>query len=75
MEATFNAKNVYQALVGAVSHPNRDKLLPKVANGLMSNSALAPSELQKGVNDALETGLITKEDANELFPGVINTTN
>ncbi|MBF0444365.1 MAG: hypothetical protein HQL68_02155 [Magnetococcales bacterium] len=73
MEISFNAKNVYQSILGAVSQPERrDQLLAKVSNGLMNNKTLDPTALQKGVQDAVDSGLLTVEDANNLFPGVLD---
>ncbi|MBF0379909.1 MAG: hypothetical protein HQL69_02770 [Magnetococcales bacterium] len=73
MEISFNSKNVFQAILGAVSQPERqEQLLAKVSSGLMNNKALDPTELKKGVNDAVESGLLTSEDVNKLFPGVLD---
>jgi hypothetical protein len=73
MEISFNAKNVYQSILGAVSQPEkRDQLLAKVSNGLMNNKTLDPAVLKNGVKDAVESGLLTAEDANNLFPGVLD---
>jgi hypothetical protein len=71
MEIPFNSGNIYQSILGAVSHPSRpEELLVKVASGLMNNGTLDPNELQKGVQKGVDTGLINVERANQLFPGV-----
>jgi hypothetical protein len=73
MSISFNSKNVYQSILGAVSQPERrDQLLTKVSNGLMNNKTLDPVELKKGIKDVVESGVLSAEDANNLFPGVLD---
>ncbi len=72
MDISFNAKNVFNSIVGAISQPEkRSELLVRVSSGLMNNTTLNPDELQKGVQDAVDSGLISIEESKELFPGVL----
>jgi hypothetical protein len=72
VDISFNAKNVFNSIVGAVSQPEkRSDLLVRVSSGLMSDSNLNPDELQKGVQDAVDSGLLSVEECTKLFPGVL----
>lgn len=71
MSVAFRSINVYQAILGAISRPDRrEDLLARVAAGLTNNPGLEPAELQKGVQDAVDSGLIAVEEAARLFPDV-----
>ncbi|MBF0172863.1 MAG: hypothetical protein HQL83_05370 [Magnetococcales bacterium] len=74
MSIRFSSANALQAIVGAVVNQQvtgrpRSYLLEKVGNGLRSNDALLPEDLSAAVNKAVETGVISVEEAQTYFPG------
>ncbi|HIJ84524.1 MAG: hypothetical protein HW380_1037 [Magnetococcales bacterium] len=74
MNARFSSANALQAIVGAMVNQQltgrpRSYLLEKVGKGLCCNDALLPEDLSAAVNKAVETGVISVEEAQTYFPG------
>ncbi|MBF0142421.1 MAG: hypothetical protein HQL59_03060 [Magnetococcales bacterium] len=71
MEPTFGAENVFLALLGASSDPGRRAaLLERISVRFTASDGLPRGVLHEGVKRAVDTGLITVEEARRLF-GVI----
>ncbi|MBF0422521.1 MAG: hypothetical protein HQL73_05965 [Magnetococcales bacterium] len=74
MDIRFTSANALQAIVGAMvnqqmSQRPRSYLLEKVGQGLRSNDALSAKDLSAAVSKAVETGVISVEEAQTYFPG------
>ena len=71
MDVSFNAKNVFQAILGACTHTTkRSDLLARIGNNFLQDTKLDSVELQKGVSEAVAQGVISEEQAGIYFPGV-----
>ncbi|MBF0416265.1 MAG: hypothetical protein HQL77_13570 [Magnetococcales bacterium] len=74
MDIRFTSANALQAIVGAMVNQQmtqkpRSYFLQKVGQGLCSNNALSAEDLSAAVNKAVETGVISVEEAEAHFPG------
>lgn len=72
MDVTLNSNTVFNAIVGAIQYPEkRERLLGKIGSNLCSDSNLEEGVLKKGVEKALDAGLISEEEVDLYFSGVI----
>ncbi|MEO5377699.1 MAG: hypothetical protein H7832_07960 [Magnetococcus sp. DMHC-6] len=69
MEATFNANNIFQAMVGLVQFApeKRLELLKRMAENFSNDPKLSKDTLKDGLKKSLEMGVISSEEVKKYF--------